>query len=168
MNRRLYLSFPTPTQARQAVAELIGAGVSTDHMHAVAKEGTDLTGLPRATQGQMRDQVWRLEHAFWYGNLGVFAVAALGLAAALYASSVAGILASAAVLIATFVIGDRFAVRLPHAHLADLRVPLDHGEVVLLVDLPFGRVREIEHLLSARHPEVGIGGVGWSLDAFGV
>jgi len=63
---------------------------------------------------------------------------------------------------------NRFAVRLSHAHLADLRVPLEHGEVVLLVDVPFHRVREIEHLVAERHPEVGVGGVGWTVEAFGV
>ena len=168
MNRRLYLSFPTPAQARQAVADLRGAGVPTDHMHAIAKEGTDLTGLPGATPRQRRDQVWRLEHLFWYGNLGLFAVAALGLAGSLVTGSQAGMIVSIVVLIATFAVGDRFAVKLPHAHLSELRVPIDHGEVVLLVDVPVHRVREIEHLLALRHPEVGVGGVGWSLDAFGV
>ena len=70
--------------------------------------------------------------------------------------------------IATFIAGERFAVKLPHAHLTDLRVPLEHGEVVLLVDVPFERVREIEHLVAERHPEIGVGGVGWTIEAFGV
>jgi hypothetical protein len=99
MVRRLYLTFPASSQARRAVADLQGAGVRPEHMHAV---------------------------------------------------------------------GDRFAVRLPHAHLADLRVPLEHGEVVLLVDVPLYRVREIEHPVAERHPEVGVGGVGWTVEAFGV
>jgi hypothetical protein len=88
--------------------------------------------------------------------------------APLFASSGVGAVVSLAVLVAPFVAGERFAVRLPHAHLADLRVPLEHGEVVLLVDVPFRRVREIEHLVSQRHPEVGVGGVGWIVEALGV
>jgi len=40
--------------------------------------------------------------------------------------------------------------------------------VVLLVDVPFQRVREIEHLVAERHPETGVGGVGWTIEAFGV
>ncbi len=168
MTRRLYLAFPTATQAHRAVADLKAAGIPTDHMHAVAKEGTHLAGLPRATEGQKHDQVWRLEGLFWYGNLGVFALAAVGLAASLLASSTAGILVSLAVMLATFIAGKRFAVALPHAHLTDLRVPLEHGEVVLLVDVPSWRVREIEHLIAERHPETGVGGVGWTIEAFGV
>jgi hypothetical protein len=77
-------------------------------------------------------------------------------------------IASVVVLVATFIAGERFAIKLPHAHLADLRVPLEHGEVVLLVDVPLQRVREIEHLVAERHPEIGVGGVGWTIEAFGV
>jgi hypothetical protein len=168
MVRRLYLTFPTSSQAARAVADLQGAGVREDHMHAVARPGTNLSGLPRATEGQKHDQVWRLERLFWYGNLGVFALAALGLIAALVAWSPVGMIASVVVLVATFIAGERFAVKLPHAHLADLRVPLEHGEVVLLVDVPFQRVREIEHLVAERHPEIGVGGVGWTIEAFRV
>jgi len=73
-----------------------------------------------------------------------------------------------AVMLATFVAGKRFAVGLPHAHPADLRVPLAHGEVVLLVDVPWRRVREAERLVAERHPEIGVGGVGWTIEAFGV
>jgi hypothetical protein len=51
MYRRLYLTFPTTSQARRAVTDLQGAGVPRDHMHAVSKEDADLTGLPRATAG---------------------------------------------------------------------------------------------------------------------
>ncbi|MGA7979226.1 MAG: hypothetical protein WCA32_03265 [Chromatiaceae bacterium] len=71
-------------------------------------------------------------------------------------------------MLVTFVVGDRFAVKLPHAHLSDLQIPLQHGEILLLVDTPFHRVREIEHLISERHPEVGVGGVHWTLEALGV
>jgi hypothetical protein len=168
MVRRLYLAFPTNSQARRAVADLLDAGVPAEHMHAVAKPGADLSGLPRATEGQKHDQVWRLERLFWYANLGVFALAALALTAALFAWSPAGMVASLAVMLATFIAGERFAVKLPHAHLTDLRVPLGHGEVVLLVDVPFQRVQEIEHLVAERHPEIGVGGVGWTIEALGV
>lgn len=71
-------------------------------------------------------------------------------------------------MLGTFIAGQRFAVKLPHAHLADMRVPLGHGEIVLMVDVPFRRVREIERLVSSGHPEAGVCGVGWSLEGMGV
>jgi hypothetical protein len=168
MYRRLYFSFPTPAQTRAAVADLQGAGVPFDHMHALAREGTDLTGLPQATQRQRHDQVWRLEGLLWYGNLAVFALALAGLGAALMVWSPTAMVACLAVMVATFVAGERFAVRLPHAHLEELRIPMGNGEVALLVDVPFRRVRALEHLIEQRHPEAGIAGVGWTIEAFGV
>ena len=71
-------------------------------------------------------------------------------------------------MLVTFIAGERFAVKLPHTHLADLRVPLEHGEVMLLVDVRFQRVRETEHLVAERHPETGVGGVRWTIEALGV
>lgn len=56
-----------------------------------------------------------------------------------------------------------FAVRRPYAHLSELSEPLRHGELALLVDVPHGRVREIAQLVSPRHPETGLGGVGWTI-----
>jgi hypothetical protein len=53
-------------------------------------------------------------------------------------------------MLVTFVVGDRFAVKPPHAHLSELQIPLQQREILLLVDIPFHRVREIEHLISGR------------------
>ena len=56
----------------------------------------------------------------------------------------------------------------PHAHPVNVRVPLRHGEIVLMVDVAFSRVHEFEHLISRRHPEAGVAGVGWALGDLGV
>jgi hypothetical protein len=166
--RRLYLAFPEPPQARDALADLKGAGVPLERVHALARPGVDLSGLPLATQPQTQDRVRWLESLFWYGNLGLFAVAAMGLVLALLNASAAGIAAALAAMLATYAAGRRFAVGLPHAHLDELRVPLEHGEVVLLVDLPLARVREVERLIADRHPEAGVGGVGCAFARLGV
>jgi hypothetical protein len=168
MYRRIYLSFPAPDHARRAVAALIGAGVPLERIHAIAKEGTDLSALPLASEGQRHDRVARLEDLFWYGNLGGFGLALLGLAASALNGSPLGASVSVAIMLATYLAGRRFATRIPHAHLSELRVPLGHGEVGLLVDVPVERVHEIEHLVSQRHPEIGVAGVGWTLKSLGV
>jgi hypothetical protein len=71
-------------------------------------------------------------------------------------------------MLITFVAGERFAVKLPHDHMSDLRIPLAHGEVVLMVDVPKHRVSDIESLVSRHHPEASMGGVGWTVAALGV
>ena len=48
-----------------------------------------------------------------------------------------------------------------------MRVPFAHGEEILLVDVPRTHVHEIEQLVSRRHPETGVGGVGWTIVSAG-
>jgi hypothetical protein len=43
------------------------------------------------------------------------------------------------------------------------RIPLRHGEVVVMVDVPADRVHEVEGMVSRQHPEAGVGGVGWHI-----
>ncbi len=168
MYRRLYFNLPTANQARSLVAELEKAGVDSARMHATAKNGIDLNRLPQATADQRGDKLWRLERLFWNGNLAVFGVALVALATALFAGWAPAAITALAVMLITFVAGERFAVKLPHDHMSDLRVPLAHGEVVLMVDVPKHRVSDIESLVSRHHPEASMGGVGWTVAALGV
>jgi hypothetical protein len=49
-------------------------------------------------------------------------------------------------------------------HLGEFRDALAHGEVLLMVDVPRGRVSEVEDRVHRHHPEATVGGVGWSAD----
>lgn len=167
MWRRVYVAFPYAGQARRVVAELEAAGVARNKIHTIAKPGVDIAGLPVANRAQRGDQVLLWERLFWDGNLGLFVVALAAAGLALYAGALAWAAVAATVAAATVVMGERFAVKLPHGHLGDVRVPLARGEVVLLVDVPRHRVREIEALIG-HHPEASIGGVGWTIVSAGI
>lgn len=167
MLRRLYFAVPDARSARRIVNVLAATGVVVAQVHATARPGVDLAALPAATGPQRRDRVWRLEQLFWKSDLGIFALAAGGLILAAFTGSIPGVALALAVMLLSFVIGNRFAVRLPHAHLGELRIPLQHGEVVLMVDVPKHRVSEIEQLVSRHHPEAQVGGVGWTIPGLG-
>ena len=167
MWRRVYVAFPYARQARRVVAELEAAGVARSQIHTIAKPGVDVAGLPVANRAQRGDQVWLWERVFWDGNLGLFVVALAAAGLALYASAFGWAAVAATVAAATVVMGKRFAVKLPHGHLDDVRAPLSRGEVVLLVDVPRHRVREIEALIC-HHPEAAIRGVGWTIVSAGI
>jgi len=167
MWRRVYVAFPYTGQARQVVAELEAAGVARNQIHTIAKPGVDIDGLPVANRAQRGDQVWLWERMFWDGNLGLFVVTLVAAGLALYAGAFGWAAVAATVAAVAVVMGKRFAVKLPHGHLGDVRVPLARGEVVLLVDVPRHRVREIEALIG-HHPEASIGGVGWTIIAAGI
>jgi hypothetical protein len=105
---------------------------------------------------------------FWYGNLTYFVVALGVAAAALYLGSPGWAIIAGVAAIAAVILGQRFAVKVPHVHLSEMRVPFAHGEVILLVDVPRTRVCEIEQLVSRHHPEAGVGGVGWTIASAGI
>ena len=167
MLRRLYFLFPDVKHAEQAVADLEQHDIDWEHMHCVARSDIDLSTLPLANKRQKSDRVWILEQWFWYGNLFVFGLALIGLVTALYWSSTGWALGMFGLMIISFIAGERFAVKLPHAHLNEMNSALNHGEILLMLDLPKERIIEIEHLVHCRHPEAEVGGVGWTSDALG-
>ena len=168
MTRRLYFVFPDPAHARAAVDHLRAAGLDDAHLHALAREGVDLAGLPPASPRQRIDTLSRLERAAWNTNLALFALALAGLAWALPAGASVAAATALAVAVATVTAGWLFVQRLPHVHLDEFRQALAHGEVLLMVDVPPGRVAEIEALIHRRHPEAVPGGAGWTVEALGL
>ena len=168
MKRRLYFLFSDTGQARTAVADLAGLGVDPGHMHVLARPGVDLSGLPPATERQRRDMLKRLEMTIWNGNLALFGIAFAGLFLAAVFGSVIGVLLAAAVMIASFVSGALFTLRLPTIHLDEFHEAIRHGELLLMVDVSRDCVEDVEELMRRRHPEAVTGGSVWTPDAFGV
>ncbi len=168
MWRRLYLTFPNSDQARQASDELEHEGVKREQMHAMSKEGGNLEGLPPSNSEQQHDRVWFYEQLYWYGNLALFAAALLGFMVALFTGAVGWAFFAAAIMLATFVGGNYFASNVPHAHLNEMTEPMQHGEVVLMVDLPAEQVATVDHAVGRRHPESGGHVVGWTMPGLGI
>ncbi len=168
MYRRLYFLFPDAPQTRRTVEELVQAGVTRNRMHAIAREDVDLSDLPSATPQQKRDTAWRLEQLFWGGNLAVFFMALAALLVTWYWGFSLWSLVFIGIMVATFVLGERFATEMPNVHLDEFRGALQHGEVLLMVDVPRWRVAEIEDRVHRRHPEATVGGVGWTIQALGI
>ena len=131
-------------------------------MHSIAKEGIDLTGLPRATEGQKKDRIWYWDQKLWLGSLILFAAMFAALSYFLFAGFIATATVILVLMAAVFLLAAYFATGIPHVHLSEMRVPLLHGEVVLMVDVPRDRLDDIIRLVSGRHPEAGLGGVGWT------
>lgn len=167
MWRRLYLSFPDFNHAKAACDELIRGGIKRAQLHAISDKASSLPGLPYASDEQRRDRVWFWEQLFWNGNLVLFGMALLGFILALANGATGWALACAAVMLATFLGGNYFASELPHAHLNQMKEPLQHGEVVLLVDLPAEQVARVEHAITRHHPEAGGHVVGWTIPGAG-
>ena len=164
MIRRIFFLFPGRGHAEEALHELEALGVERSCIHAVARPGIDLGELPRANEAQAEDRVHRLEMKAWIANQFIFWIAfAAALAAAFYGAG-GWVAAMVAVMITTFVLG-LLDTRLPTARIGQMNGAMNHGEILMMVDQPAERVREVERLIHRRHPEASLGGVGWTIEA---
>lgn len=167
MLRRLFFLFPNEANAQEVVDQLLHLNITTRHIHAIAP-GTKLTSLPEATERQKNDTAFRVERFLWRANLLVFVVALVTLVAGLLSANSALAVISIVLMLATFIAAEQFVVKIPDVHLTEFTDALSHGEVLLMVDVHSGRVAEIENFIHHKHPEAAVGGVGWTLDAFGI
>lgn len=166
--RRLYILVPAKRQAEAAVRDLMANHISRHHIHTIAKADVDISGLPEATVRQRSDAGARLERWLWDMNLVVFCAAMVIMLVSLWSADWFWTAGAAIVAVANVAFGYRFASHLPHTHVEDCLVPLRHGEILLLVDVPRWRIPQVERSLRQSHPEVEIGGVGWGVDALGI
>jgi hypothetical protein len=167
MLRRLFFLFPDEKHAQRVVHELVNNNIPKRRIHAITHGGRFIT-LPKATERQKRDTTFRVEKLLWFANLLVFALAFLGLIMALISGEVFWSAAAIFVMLASFIAGELFVVYVPDVHLSEFTDALSHGEILLMVDVPKKQVAEVEHYVHRRHPEACVGGVGWTLDAFGI
>ena len=75
---------------------------------------------------------------------------------------------SIGVMAVTFILGGQFVIHVPNVHLTEFTDALSHGEILLMIDVPINRVAEIEDFVHHKYPEAVVGGVSWSVDAFGL
>lgn len=165
MLRRLFFVVPDPALAVELVGEIEHMGVQRDHIHALARTGMDLSTLPKVSDTHDSDIVWRIEWNLWKVNLTIFGLASLVFIAALLGGYTTWAAVMLAVMVLTCVIGALFVLFVPDT-VSEFTAALAHGEIVLMVDVPKWRVRDIETWVDRHHPEAICGGVGWTTEHF--
>ena len=165
MLRRLFYLFPEKSQVHAVVDELQKRGIDYGRMHALAKDGVDLDGLPSATARQSSDIGAKLESWFWGANLLIFFMALALILFAAFSNAWRLVLLGLFVATANVLLGNYFARKIPRKHLDQFHGALSHGEILLMVDVPYWRVREISQVVIRHHPEADSGGVGWTIEA---
>ncbi len=167
MRKRIYWLLPDLASAQRTMNELLLARVGDGHIHFMAAEGADLSGLHAANLLQTSDLVEAAQVGLLIGaGLGASAgVAAVYIVAA---GSPAGIVIGMAALGA--VLGtwssSMIGSSTPSRRLRRFEPAVRRGEYLLMVDAPRGRVSEIEQLLERTHPEAHFEGVEPNVPAF--
>jgi hypothetical protein len=169
MNKRLYFVLPDVDTALAVERELLLAKIEDRRMHFMAKPGTELHDLPRATFFQSSDIV----HGLW---LGLFTGGLTGVGVGLLVRMVPefsdflglGSLLIFAVLGAGFGIwtSGMIAAGMPNTQLKEFEQTIEEGHVLMLVDIPTDRVEEINQLLKAHWPDLDMHIHGPAIPAF--
>jgi hypothetical protein len=169
MRRRLYFVLPDIESAESIEKELLLAKIDDPHIHFLARDGINLGRLHVANLLQRSD----LLHGVGIGLItGGITGALAGMALSFYPQwgqsiGMGGILVLAVVcaMIGSWVSG-MIAVSIPNTHLRRFQPAIDRGEILLMVDVPVRRLKEIRELIAAHHPEATARGQEAHIPAF--
>jgi hypothetical protein len=157
MRRRVYWLLPDLPSARATLDDLLQARIELQHVHFVAREDGDLSGLHAANLLQTSDVI----HS---AGAGLAVGAAVGgmlgaIAAVSYPavdepplwSLIPAVVLAGAILEAWT--ASMIGISAPNTRLRRFAPALEQGRILLMVDVPPRRVEEIEARLQALHPE---------------
>jgi len=156
-------------RARQAVDELLLARIDDHHIHVLAKEDTPLDDLPQANLLQRSDFVHGIE-------IGLSIGGATGVLAGLIAITFppGGIALSGwtvlACALAGAVIGawvsGMIGTDVPNSQLKEFDKAIEQGQVLMMVDVPKGKVEAVTNMIKRHHPEADMHGIEPTIPAF--
>jgi hypothetical protein len=148
---------------------LLLAQIENGHIHVMAKDGVPLNGLHEASILQTTDFVHGAETGLAVGGgIGIIA----GLVAVFFPP--AGVDLQFVTILLTALIGAAFgawvasmvASSIPNSRLKTFESAVAAGRVLMMVDVPAGRVDEIRRLVASHHPEASSSGVEPTIPAF--
>lgn len=167
--RRIYFLLPNVESARGIIDELLVKRIEWRHIHVLANPGVTLEDLPQATLAQRSDLLPALARGTAAGGVtGVLA----GLVAMAFPPAGLTIAGGAVVLIALASAGfgawtaTMIGVGVPNTRLKRFENAIDHGELLMMVDVGKNRVEEIEEVVRSHHPEADIEGMDPTIPAF--
>jgi uncharacterized membrane protein YeaQ/YmgE (transglycosylase-associated protein family) len=157
MKRRLYFLLPDVQSASRTADDLLLARVEDRHMHFLARRGTDLGELHEASYLIKTDLMRGAGIGLFCGALAGVILGYLivnhppegthpGLAAAVIAAIIGALLG--------VWLGSMAATAVPNSRLRQFDGEIQHGKVLLIVDVPYEQVDRIRDIVAARHPEV--------------
>lgn len=169
MRRRLYFLLPDVESARKTANDLLLARIEDKYMHFMAKRGTDLGELHKASYAQLSDLARGAETGLAVGaGCGlVFGVIMLWL-------QIEGLHLHMAFILATTLGGALFGVwtgsmvgsSTPNSRLRVFADDIDAGRVLLMVDVPLMRVEEIREVVLRFNPDADPRGFEPTVPAF--
>jgi hypothetical protein len=169
MRRRLYFVLPDIDSARSMLNDMLLARIEIRHIHFLAQRDTLPPDLPEASVLQKTDLVHGAQTGIVTGGI-VGALA--GLFFVLFPPE--GVTLKLVTVLAAALIGALFgawassmaASAVPNSRLKRFEPAIAQGKMLMMVDVPMRRVREISELVTRKHPEAAPGGFEPTIPAF--
>ncbi|MCH8621854.1 DUF1269 domain-containing protein [Undibacterium sp. TS12] len=162
MRRRLYFMLPDVSSARAMLDELVAVGIEQRYMHFCAREGLLAADMPEANSLQKTDLIHGAEVGMLIGGISGLLAGGLWLIfppesmemriVALLVSAIGGALFGSWM-------SANAARSIPSSRLQPFLLDIDAGKVLLMVDVPFRQISDIQQMVSKQHPEIHFGGV---------
>ncbi len=170
MRRRIYWLLPDLGSARRTMDDLLLARIDERHIHFVAREGADMSGLHVANVLQSSDLIRAAEAGLVIGGTSG---AVLGAGVAVFYPIVGEAPQWGLIAVLAFVgaglgawASSMIGISTPSERLKRFQAEIDRGGILLMADVPRGRVDEIEGRLQALHPEARLEGIEPNIPAF--
>jgi hypothetical protein len=169
MRRRLYFVLPDLACAIRTANDLLLARIDDKYMHFMGRDGMSLGELHEATVAQTSD----LRHSLQVGAaLGLVGGVLLGVYLLVFPPD--GFDLGVGTLVACTIFGGMFGswastligLSVPSKQLAPFRGEIQHGRILLMVDVPADRVDEIHALVQRCDPGITDRGEDPAIPAF--
>ena len=167
MRKRLYFLLPTVDSTQQIVNELLIARIDEQHIHVMAKEGTDLRDLPEATIFQKSDIVHGIETGMIIGGISGLLGSVIAITALQLGSMMGLIVLGCTIFGALFGIWSSGMIgsSTKNTRLKEFEGAMESGKILLMADVPIDKVSEVTHKVES-HKDITLGGEEPSIPAF--
>jgi hypothetical protein len=149
--------------------EMLLARIEARHVHFLAKRDMLPGDLPEASVLQKTDIVHGAELGLIIGGV----VGALGGLLAVLMPPGGASLELVTVLITALLgallgawMSSMAGTQIPNSRLRPFHDDIEHGKVLMMIDVPIGRLAEIRERIGQRHPEAVAGGIEPTIPAF--
>ncbi|RQS53799.1 DUF1269 domain-containing protein [Burkholderia sp. Bp8984] len=167
--RRVYFLLPTAQCARSIVGELLSLRIEWRHIHCLANHDVWRDDLPEATLVQRSDLLPSLARGTAVGSAtGML----MGLILLLVQPE--GLPIGGGIVVAITLFGAAFGawvatmigIDMPSTRLKRFEEGIEHGELLMMIDVPTDRVREIEDAIRLHHRDAHLQGEDPTVPAF--
>jgi len=161
MRERLFFLLPDVKHAQSTMRHLLLARIEARHVHVLAKDEIDIEDLPPASVGQQSDFFHAMAMGIVVGgSTGIVG----GLSAYYYPGAIhvtysgIGLLALLGSVFGIWVSG-LIGTDVPNTQLKRFDKDIQKGKLLMMVDVPRSRAKEIRALMHKRHPEAADSGI---------